>query len=182
MEKQWRQVVYRGIPLPYEVSESGDVRRVEGADCIGRVRKGGPIRSHHVGESGKYLQVILQMEKKRYSPMVHTLVAYAFLDLPPSEYGRGKIGVNHKDTDTSNNHYSNLEWATPQQNSDHAAENDLFWKGEQINTAVLNADKVRTIRNRRKAGEGRNALAREYGVSGYAIYAICAGKTWKHVE
>lgn len=179
MEKQWRPVVYREVILPYEVREDGEVRRISGEDCIGRNRKSHPIKAHMVG---RYWQVILQLEKTRYYPTVHHLVASAFLDPPPTEYGRGRIGVNHKDCDTSNNHYSNLEWATPQQNSDHAAENDLFWKGEQINTAKLTVDQVREIRKRKASGEGRNALAREYGVSNYAIYAIYTRKTWKHVD
>lgn len=178
MEKQWRPVVYRGDPLPYEISEYGDVRRVAGIDCIGRNRKSRTIRAQLVG---KYWQVVLQLEKKRYMPTVHGLVALAFLPPPPLGYGRGKIGVNHKDCDRDNNHYSNLEWATPQQNSDHAAANDLFWKGEQIHTAKLTEGDVLTIRRRKAAGEGRNALAREYDVSNYAIYAICIRKTWKHV-
>lgn len=186
MKKQWRKVIYRGISLPYEVREDGKVRRIAGADCIGRIRKSRVIKPHLTSGNGRYLQVVLQIEKKRYSPTVHGLVATAFLSSPPDKYGHtddgGKVNVNHRDCDPSNNHYSNLEWTTPRQNSEHAAANNKFWKGEQINTAVLTADQVREIRKRKLGGEGRNALAREYGVSHYAIYAICKRKTWKHVE
>lgn len=53
-------------------------------------------------------------------------------------------------------------------------------KGEQVHFAVLNEDQVRRI----IALLGKQSiasLAREYGVSWHAIYAISKGKSWKHI-
>ena len=179
MNIEWRQVEYRGILLPYEVSEFGSVRRIAGKDCAGRNRPCREVKAHPV--SSGYLQVILKADRKTYSPLVHTLVAIAFLPAPPSKYGRGDIGVNHKDCVKTNNHHSNLEWATGQQNSDHAVANGLIARGEEASNVVLTENQVIEIRNRRAAGEGRNVLAREFSVCNYAVYAICVRKTWKHI-
>lgn len=46
------------------------------------------------------------------------MVAELFLE--PVE---GKLYVNHKDCDKTNNHVDNLEWCTAQENSIHACEN-----------------------------------------------------------
>jgi len=48
---------------------------------------------------------------------VHRLVADHFL------WNSRKKCVNHKDCDKQNNHFSNLEWVTHQENTDHAWEN-----------------------------------------------------------
>lgn len=52
---------------------------------------------------------------------VHRLVATTFI--PNSD--PKKIYINHKDGDKQNNHVSNLEWVTPQENAIHAYETGL---------------------------------------------------------
>lgn len=48
---------------------------------------------------------------------VHRLVAFTYLDPPPSDK---HVWINHKDGDKTHNHYSNLEWTTISQNIQHA--------------------------------------------------------------
>jgi len=62
-----------------------------------------------------YYRVKLYRNGHKKSVYVHQLVAQAFILNPD-----GKPGVNHIDLDKSNNKASNLEWATPLQNSQHA--------------------------------------------------------------
>lgn len=51
---------------------------------------------------------------------IHRLVALSHVD------GHFLFAeVNHKDADKSNNHYSNLEWCTTQENHDHKVDNGL---------------------------------------------------------
>ena len=61
---------------------------------------------------------------------VHRLVASHFL------WNSRKKCVNHKDSDKQNNHYTNLEWVTHQENTDHAWEN-----GRMGNVHTVGADK-----------------------------------------
>lgn len=64
--------------------------------------------------------------KKRRSFLVHRLVALAWLDCPE---GYENMDVNHKDANKSNNHYSNLEWVSHQENMSHGKRMKLFKPG-----------------------------------------------------
>jgi hypothetical protein len=177
---EWRQVTYKGIELPYEVSRRGIIRRIAGPDCVGRMRKRKTITPHII--CGGYLQVILQNKKRRYSPLVHTIVAFAFLAPPPGEYGRGKIAINHKNGKKTDNRPSNLEWVTYQQNSDHASYIGLMRTGERNHASVLREKDIPKIRKDIANGITRAELARQYKCSYCAIDSIFRGITWRHVS
>jgi hypothetical protein len=52
---------------------------------------------------------------------IHRIVAIAFV--PKVE---GKPHVNHRDGVKANNHYTNLEWCTPQENNEHGVKMGLL--------------------------------------------------------
>ena len=75
---------------------------------------------------------------------VHRLVAWEFCP------GRNvDLDINHIDGNKSNNHYSNLEWVTRQENIIHSVENGLAGKGDHRGIlngqAKLNEQDVRNI-------------------------------------
>lgn len=65
-----------------------------------------------------YRQICLRKDNGRNLHYVHRLVAQAYILNPDN-----KPQVNHKDMDKANNHISNLEWCTHQENVQHAWDN-----------------------------------------------------------
>jgi len=124
---------------------------------------------------GGYLSVKLSKNDIRKSYLVHQLVAKAFLPARP-----GVHTVNHIDGDKHNNCVRNLEWATPQENMQHAWKNGLVkpMSGIRNGMAKLTPKKVRAIRGLK--GKVRQIdLARKYGVAKSTIWWIQSGRHWK---
>ena len=75
-----------------------------------------------------YTQACLYIWKKHLYPYIHRLVAFYFVENP-----NWYLEVNHIDWIKSNNHHSNLEWVTRQDNLRHAFrlwlhKSPLTWK------------------------------------------------------
>jgi len=87
----------------YQVSNYGRVKSF--------ARKISKIMKPTVKNNGGYLNV--HMGNKW--PRVHRLVAMEFIPNPDN-----KAQVNHIDGDKKNNHYTNLEWCTNEENAKHA--------------------------------------------------------------
>lgn len=54
-------------------------------------------------------------------------------------------------------------------------------QGEMAPRAILTESQVISIRLRHKNGEALRPLAREFGVSLYAVFAVVARRNWRHV-
>ena len=87
----WKSVIgYEGF---YEVSNTGQVRRVNGKILKPKKEKSGYIR-YHLSKNGESKSIL-----------AHRIVAFAFIE-NPNNYKT----INHKDEDKTNNNSSNLEW------------------------------------------------------------------------
>lgn len=110
----------------YSVSNLGNVR----SDISGK------ILSQRKASNG-YLRVNLRTGKIAYEKPtvihVHRLVAEAFL--PPIA---GKTYVNHIDGNKENNNVQNLEWCTPQENSEHAYKTKSDYR-QECNDNIIKA-------------------------------------------
>jgi hypothetical protein len=145
------------------------------------------ILTQHLDSPKNYLQSLMMMPgKKSGMPRyIHKLVAYAWLDSPPGDIGRkrGQYCVNHKDGNKLNNHVSNLEWITCDDNTRHAWQNGLNTQiGETSTSSKLSSNQVRTIRLRLINGEAAHRIAKEYNVSKNCIEKLRMYCNWKHQD
>lgn len=93
---------------PFEVNEEGVVRnRFTGHIYSPSIRKG-------------YLRIGISYRGKKRDFNIHRLVAICFVPNPDN-----KPQVNHRDGNKLNNHASNLEWVTTQENRAHAFDTGL---------------------------------------------------------
>ncbi len=173
---EWRPVVgYEGL---YEVSNTGLMRRPY--DWPGNVlTKPGTILNQSL-DSKRYRIVGLMKDGKRTTTKVHKHVCAAFIG--PRPLG---MQVNHIDCDKNNNHISNLEYVTGQENIRHAYRNGLMRVAKGCEAASkpkkLTKDDVIHIRKQVEAGVPRAALAKLYGVHVMTIGEIVRKEIWRWV-
>ncbi|WP_439022610.1 NUMOD4 domain-containing protein [Bacillus thuringiensis] len=165
MEK-WKEIKTVGFEGLYEVSNKGIVRSIR----TGIVLKQG-------FDKRGYPRVYLSNKGKRKTVTVHRLVGIHFIPNPEN-----KPQINHKDCDKTNNHVSNLEWATNKENKVHAVKNGLANspKGEGHAMAKLTQALVDEIRVEYKTGKySQKALSNMYGVSQSSIWRVVNGTIWR---
>ena len=133
-----------------------------------------------IGKKG-YLQACLT-NKNTYS--VHRLVALTFI-----ENEENKPEVNHVDGNKLNNHISNLEWCTTQENLEHKRFNNLgktlkaklSATGINNSQAKLDEEDVILIRTNCATKEDIKRFSKELDVSIATIYDIKNRRSWTHI-
>ncbi len=167
--------IIHGYDNLYCVNQYGKVISPSYVDKSGKLRK---QKELSVVKRGKgYCCVGLMKNGKQEHISLHRLVAEAFipnpLELPQ---------VNHKDGNKENNHVSNLEWCTNQENIIHAFKKGLkiptCHVGEKNTKAKLNDNIIRYIRN---SNESAKELSNRFGVSKSAIYKVREAVRWSHI-
>lgn len=101
----------------YEICSDGRVRR---GKLWQNSNKDGSIKVGPYGNHG-YRRVSLCEENKKYSVLLHRLIAETFLGPCPDGYV-----VNHRNADKANNGIDNLEYVTPADNVIHAKRLGLY--------------------------------------------------------
>lgn len=119
MQEIWKNAT--GLEF-HQVSNMGRIRTVDRTlPCGDGFRKyKGKIKKPS-DNGGGYLIVTLCDNYEKTNFYVHRLVAEAFV-----ENIGNKPRVNHKDTNKKNNHFSNLEWTTAKENTEHAIKMGLM--------------------------------------------------------
>lgn len=148
----------------YTVDEAGNVYHLSGRKLGTRVTPKG------------YVQTWLTQDGETKYRFIHRLVADTFIDKP-----EGKKEVNHKDGNKLNNHFSNLEWVTREENINHGFDNKLYRSSENSPNAKLTNDNVVVVREMINNNFSLNYIARKYNVNHATIRDIKTGKTWKRL-
>ena len=110
--EEWRDI--KGFEGYYQISNMGRVKSVERTvwDSRGYYKTiSEKILKPYAGGDG-YLQLNLSKDGKVEKPLVHRLVATAFL-----ENSEGYKEINHKDENKQNNCVDNLEWCSRSYNN-----------------------------------------------------------------
>jgi hypothetical protein len=161
MIEEWRPV--RHWP-EYEVSNLGRIKRVSS----------GKILAVHDNGCG-YPKVKLKVRGRVGHLLVHRIVAFTFLGVPPPG-----MEVGHDDNNRGNPQLSNLEWVTRSKNLQHSYDTGRrSKKGEKSSTAKLSSRKVRVIRSTSR--ENWEKLATRYGVTMATIRSVARRATWTHI-
>lgn len=166
----------------YQISNLGNVKS-KSRSVVSSVQKNGARMTKEKPKlpqnNGKgYMQLYVQIKGKRTMLYIHRLVALYFIPNPDN-----KSEVNHIDGDKSNNHVSNLEWTTMEENRHHAKVNNLLSKGETSGTNKLTEKQVLEIREKgtNRTRGNFTKLAIEYGVRDSTIHKIINRERWKHI-
>lgn len=162
----WREIP--GYEGRYRISEFGVVQSSHQNGPLSK-RTDWWDMSRPLAKSGHELVYLWDSAtKKRVRRLVHQLVAELFLPRVS-----GKNCVNHIDGNKINNHFSNLEWCTLQENMKHA------WRTGLCKPPKLTPEQVREIRS---CGGLDTATASRFGVSQVMVTKIRARKAWRSVE
>jgi hypothetical protein len=171
--EEWRAI--DGYDGWYEVSSFGRVRSWHVVGGPGRRLTQPRIRKVRVFGYGK-VQVLLKQDGTVSGPLVHRLVAEAFIGPIPDE-----MVVCHNDGNAQNNHVDNLRIDTRSGNEADKFIHGTSARGERNPQAKLSESDVRDIRQRRVDGERVGSLAKAYGMSAANISTIVHRRSWKHV-
>ena len=167
----------------YEVSNFGQVRSLDRQEWLHnrhenpylRKRKG-KILSQHMSNVG-YMQVALYINGKMYAPLVHRLVAKAFIDNP-----NNFPEVNHEDGNKLNNSIENLNWCTRTENSLHSTKVLNKNKGENSGMSLLTEEQVLNILSQLDLGVSQTKLGEQFNVTNHTIHKIYKRKNWCEVS
>lgn len=185
--------VWKAIPSLnglYEASSHGRIRSLDRETSfvcrygctITRLHKGRVLSSAMTGQVTKggksgYHSVATHINGNRRMVVVHVLVAEAFIG--PRQHG---YEVNHIDGDKTNNHITNLEYVTRQENMDHAKATGLWnCAGEGNGRAKCTEAQVRLAHELRKNGASYGDISAATSMTRRQIKKVCLGHSWCHL-
>ncbi len=171
-----REIEWRKIPgwPEYLVSEKGDITRVGSGSgaVVGRILRPQPNR-----KTG-YLAVCLCRNGKPVRVDIHRLVALAFHGPQPSVDHL----VAHNDGSRTNNHCSNIRWATQSENLSDCRRHGTSLIGQLNPRSRLDEIDVHSIHRMKAAGIPRPVIASGFGLNKRTVFSILSGESWGHIQ
>jgi hypothetical protein len=138
----------------------------------GRVRRNGRVLRTLRASTG-HLYVTLSKHSNKRQVAVHRIVLCAFVGPAPS----GTEARHYPDRDPANNRLENLSWTTRTVNVRDRIEHETDNSGERHGMAVLNWEKVLSIRSGKYKSQRDAADA--LGVCRSTIYNVISYRTWR---
>jgi hypothetical protein len=171
-DEQWVPCAgYEGL---YEVSNRGRVRSLVIAKPTGRYLRHEPLILVQCTQSSSgYALVTLATDGRRATKCVHALVAASFYGPRPDGHVAG-----HRDGCPSNNHATNIEWITYQENEADKARHGRAARGERNGYAKVSDAVAAGIRAMRLSGASTTAIAAHFGVTRVMAWRIATGRRY----
>lgn len=160
-----------------EVSTHGRVRRKQRPLIYKDGRKGFLPAGYLRGALSREGYVCISSGGKKY--LLHRIIAETFLP-PPTEVFAYQT-VNHKNGIKTDNHITNLEWATYKANNDHARDTGLCRQhGNNTNLTKFSEQLVAALKRvHQKYNTPAKELAELFEMSTAHVYDILRGGTRK---
>jgi len=159
----------------YEISNFGRVKSCIRNTKTWKIRKESILKPH----KSEYIQVKLTKNGKSKMPLLHRLVAEAFINNPNPEYYNV---VNHIDFNKLNNSIENLEWCSHSMNIKHtynAGRSKSIQNGRS--KSKINFEIAEEIRKFTKENNhlSQREIGLNFGVSREIVKDIINYKSWK---
>lgn len=163
MGERWKKI--RGYENEYLISESGKIYSLRRK----KILKTPPIRSRKTTQPHSIVCLCKNGIQKVY--YVHTLVIRHFVSEKPFDGAE----CRHLDSNSLNNHYTNLAWGTRQENT-----NDRL--GNKKDPVVcFDKQLVINIKNDLLSGMKQADIAKKYNILIGTIQAIASNRSWKNI-
>lgn len=152
----------------YWISEYGDSKNCQTGNLLSHDRT--------ISETMRYLKA--PEGALDCSTSMHRVVYTVFVGPIPDG-----LQINHIDCNKRNNHITNLEVCTAQENIQHAYANNLIdnSKGEDHYAAILTESQVRQVYGLIKLGFGNTEISNLLGLKFRHVHLLRYGLRWKHL-
>lgn len=161
---QWRPI--KGYGDRYLINEYGII-----------INRHGHELSPHLDKDG-YLRIDLYKNNHRKKYGVHQLVARNFVP----GFFPGAV-VNHKDENKWNNHFSNLEWVTPKQNTNYGLgiRRRSITQGKRVAQLTTDGKIIATFMTSTEAEKATGVNRTHISMAATGKVKTAKGFRWKYV-
>jgi len=172
--KRWKDI--NGFP-GYRISDHGEVYSSPRTFTRNghKVRLPGKLLKPRALDRG-HLYVNLRVNNKSTSTYIHRLVAMHFIGPQPD----GKLHVAHWDGDASNNHVSNLRWASAAENNADSVRLGRSSKpsGVLSKTSKLDDLLLTKVFERYNNGKSARSISEEFNLSHQTVSCVLNGTSY----
>jgi predicted XRE-type DNA-binding protein len=173
MNEIWKDVKgYEGL---YQVSSIGNIKRISYIHRLVANKKPKMLKQ---SSKGNYALITLCKDGQSKTYNVHKLVADAFLS--GNSYCplcKNSFDINHKDENSRNNFYKNLEYITHKENIEKSTS-----KKQKSSVKKLNDKKVIQINKLiKKNNFSYSQIGQKFNISRGLVCKIAKGRMWKHI-
>lgn len=164
MREIWKKFPAQRCCTNYEVSDTGAVRN----------RKSKKILKGWKNVSGYWTVEVRNDDGKRHRTLTHTIVAEVF-----HKNGESKPVVDHKNRVRTDNHASNLRWATHSENSKNRSMTEKNGSRRSVVQLSLIGEKICEFGSISEAAAATNNWAPNIGKACSGLLKTCGGFQWK---